>query len=91
MYVLTDQDFKEHPALEDLVIRNKKILISHGIVIDTLLWLNTLLKYQLAGFGNSKFSGNRVSWEEAVILKSKYSRFAYNNTPYVIAMTQCWC
>jgi hypothetical protein len=89
--ILTVQDFNDHPALEELVINHKNVLISHGLLTDTILWLNPFLAAHSAGSKNSKFSGNRISFEEARNITDNYHDFKFNNTRYFLAMTQCGC
>ena len=89
--LITVKDFSDHPALEELVINRKNVLISHGLLIDTILWLNPFLAAHSAGSKNSKFSSNRISSEEARTITDNYHDFMYNNTRYFLAMTQCGC
>lgn len=86
-YITTD-DFKEHPALEELIVRDKTVLVSHGPFLDTLLHIDPRSCYHTASQdGNTQYSDIRISKDEKMILIHDYYWCEYNGTVYCIAQS----
>lgn len=84
IHTLPDNAFSEHPALEELLVRNKFVLVSYGPVIDALLWLDPRSRAHSAGKEGSYFSTMRISQEEKWRLLEICSPCEYNGTVYLI-------
>ena len=85
---ITSDDFSEHPALEELIVRDKTVLVSHGLFLDTLLRIDPRSRYHTASQdGNTRYSGIRISGDEKDILIHDYYWCEYNGTVYCIAQS----
>ena len=85
---ITSDDFKEHPALEELIVRNKMVFVSHGPFLDTLLHIDPRSRYHTASQdGNTQYSEIRISGDEKDILIHDYYWCEYNGTVYCIAQS----
>ncbi|GAB7014756.1 hypothetical protein [Methanogenium cariaci] len=78
---ITSDDFKEHPALEELIVKRKLVLVSYGLFWDVLLRIDPRSHYHTAGQkGESRYSKTRISWDEKNILIHNYTWSEYNGT-----------
>ena len=85
---ISSDDFKEHPALKELIVRDKTVLVSHGLFLDTLLRIDPRSRYHTASQDrNTQYSGIRISGDEKNILIHDYYWCEYNGTVYCIAQS----
>ena len=85
---ITADDFKEHPALEELIVQRKLVFVSYGLFWDILLRIDPRSDYHTASQKwESRYSKTRISWEEKNILINNYSWSEYNGTVYNIGQS----
>lgn len=86
--VITQEDFKEHPALEEMIVHRKRVLFSHGALLDLLVRITPgTYSFSAVHDPDSLFSERVISFEEFRALESQYSGCAYNGTVYVIVQS----
>lgn len=85
---ITSDDFNHHPALKELFIKKKFVLISYGPFWDILLRIDPRSRYHTVNQeGESLYSMSRISWDESRILLKNYSRCEFNETVYHIVQS----
>lgn len=85
---ITSDDFKEHPALEELIVKRKFVLVSYGLFWDILLRIDPRSKYHIAcQESNTQYSDIRISADEKWILITEYGWSEYNGTVYDISQS----
>jgi len=74
IYSLTDQDFKDYPVLEEIIINKKKALLSSGNIVDAI-----------PVYGRrSIYSSIIVPPEEAEMISQKYIYSTNNNHKIIL-------
>lgn len=85
---ITQEDFKEHPALKELIVHRKRVLFSYGVLLDLLVRITPgTYSFSAVHDQGSPFSKRVISFEEYRVLENQYSGCAYNGTVYVIVQT----
>ncbi|GAB7014757.1 hypothetical protein [Methanogenium cariaci] len=85
---ITQEDFKEHPALKELIVQRKYVLFSHGVLLDLLVRITPgTYSFSAVHDPGSRYSKRVISYEEYRVLENQYSGCAYNGTVYAIVQT----
>ena len=85
--VITQEDFYEHPALEDMIVHRKCVLVSHGVFLDFLVRITPGSdSFSAVHDPDSRYSKRYISWDEREAL-NQYSGCAYNGTVYDIVQS----
>ncbi|KLK87493.1 hypothetical protein SZ63_10515 [Methanoculleus sediminis] len=84
---LTEDDFRNHPALGALILDEKPVLVAKGPLFDALLWLDPRSAYCPAGKEHAKYSSLRITTEEMRRILAKYALCEWNGTVYGVAQS----
>jgi hypothetical protein len=79
---LTKADFRDHPALNVLILDKKRVLVLNGPLLDALLWLDPRSSYSSFRKEHEKCSSTRIFTEEMRWILAKYALCEWNGTIY---------
>lgn len=84
---LTEEDFRDHPALTALILDGRNVLVSKGPFFDLLLRLDPRSAYNSGGSEPTKYSSLRISEKEMRQVLAKYALCEWNGTVYGVAQS----
>jgi len=84
---LTEEDFRNYPALSALIQDRKRVLVSKGPIFDALLRLDPRSAYSPAGREHAKYSSIRITGAEMRQILAKYHLCEWNGTVYGVAQS----
>lgn len=84
---LTEEDFRDHPALTVLILDRKNVLVSKGPFFDLFLRLDPRSAYNSVGRGHTTYSSLRISEKEMRQVLAKYALCEWNGIVYGVAQS----
>ncbi len=84
---LTEDDFRNHPALGALILDEKRVLVSKGPLFDALLWIDPRSSHSPVGKEHGMCSSIRITTEEMRRILAKYALCEWNGIIYGVAQS----